>query len=188
MSCHCHSRPACTTDANGSLWLCAHIRNAKSSWRIKCLAVARSRQYSFEVHCTRKHRFWCDAKVHCHIKPLQWDGASCLGFLVTQRQCWQRLWGFPSLNVTFSSACLLQYLSAELTAHYCTWRCAWRQNVPSVLSFPYRFCCPVKPPCSRLWWFSSLEALALKGALSKNWPPVQSILQWSQVELQRLAN
>lgn len=120
-----------------------HILKAKSSWRIKCLAAAQSRQYSSEVRCTRKHRFWCDAKVHCHIKPLQWDGASCLGFLVTQRQCWQRLWGFPSLNVTFSSACLLQYLSAELTAHYCMWLCAWRQNVPSVLSFPYLFWTPL---------------------------------------------
>lgn len=78
--------------------------------------------------------------LHQKAVPLVWsqglqpqrDGASCLGFLITQqRQCWQRLLGFPSLNMTFSSACLLQTLLKDNTVCGCLSVC--RQNVPPVL-------------------------------------------------------
>lgn len=71
--------------------------------------------------------------LHQKAVPLVWsqglqpqrDGASCLGFLIMQqRQCWQRLLGFPSLNVTFSSACLLQTLLKDNTVCGCLSACS----------------------------------------------------------------
>lgn len=65
------------------------------------------------IQCQGSIYSTCTIRQHKAV-PLVWsrgsqpqrDGASCFGFLITQ--CWQQLLGFPSLNVTFSTACLLQ--------------------------------------------------------------------------------